>query len=109
MIDPKLGTLAVHAGEGETLAVPSTTTPVYLATTYRFSDAAAAAAYLEAPEGRWLYARLENPTVVAAERKIAALEGAETAACFGSGMAAMTAALLASLRAGDALLLCDTL
>jgi cystathionine beta-lyase/cystathionine gamma-synthase len=109
MDDPKLGTLAVHAGEGETLAVASTTTPVYLATTYRFSSAAEAAAYLEAPEGRWLYARLENPTVVAAERKIAALEGAEVAACFGSGMAAMTAALLASLRSGDALLLCDTI
>jgi len=104
----KLGTLAVHAGEGETLAVPSTTTPVYLATTYRFPDAAEAAAYLDAPEGRWLYARLENPTVIAAERKIAALEGAEAALCFASGMAAITAALLSALRAGDALLLCDT-
>ncbi|MEI7706214.1 MAG: PLP-dependent aspartate aminotransferase family protein [Deltaproteobacteria bacterium] len=109
MTGPKLGTLAVHAGEGETLAVPSTTTPVYQATTYRFDTAADAAAYLEAPEGRWLYSRLENPTVIAAERKIAALEGAEGAACFASGMAAMTAALQASLRAGDALLLCDTL
>jgi cystathionine beta-lyase/cystathionine gamma-synthase len=109
MSEPKLGTLAVHAGEGETLSVPSTTTPVYQATTYRFETAADAAAYLDAPEGRWLYARLENPTVVAAERKIAALEGAEAAACFASGMAALTAALLASLRAGDALLLCDTL
>ena len=105
----KLGTLAVHAGEGETLAVPSTTTPVYLATTYRFPDAAEAAAYLDAPEGRWLYARLENPTVIAAERKIAALEGAEAALCFASGMAAITAALLSALRAGDALLLCDTI
>ena len=109
MSEPKLGTLAVHAGEGETLSVPSTTTPVYQATTYRFESAAAAAAYLDAPEGRWLYARLENPTVVAAERKIAALEGAEAAACFSSGMAALTAALLSSLRAGDALLLCDTI
>jgi cystathionine beta-lyase/cystathionine gamma-synthase len=109
MSEPKLGTLAVHAGEGETLAVPSTTTPVYQATTYRFETAADAAAYLEAPEGRWLYARLENPTVIAAERKIAALEGAEAAACFASGMAALTAALLASLKAGDVLLLCDTL
>src|SRR5512137_482076 len=109
MSDPKLGTLAVHAGEGETLAVPSTTTPVYQATTYRFPSAADAAAYLDAPEGRWLYARLENPTVVAAERKIAALEGAEAAACFASGMAALTAALLACLRAGDVLLLCDTI
>jgi cystathionine beta-lyase/cystathionine gamma-synthase len=104
-----LGTLAVHAGEGETLAVPSTTTPVYLATTYRFPDAAEAEAYLSAPEGRWLYARLENPTVVAAERKIAALEGAEAAACFASGMAALTAATLSALRAGDALLVSDTI
>jgi cystathionine beta-lyase/cystathionine gamma-synthase len=109
MSDPRLGTLAVHAGEGETLAVPSTTTPVYQATTYRFDTAADAAAYLEAPDGRWLYSRLENPTVIAAEKKIAALEAAESAACFASGMAAMTAALLASLRAGDVLLLCDTL
>jgi cystathionine beta-lyase/cystathionine gamma-synthase len=108
MDERKLGTLAVHAGEGETLAVPSTTTPVYLATTYRFPDAAEAAAYLEAPEGRWLYSRLENPTVLAAERKIAALEAAESALCFSSGMAAITATLLATLRAGDALLLCDT-
>ncbi len=108
MREPKLGTLAVHAGEGETLSVPSTTTPVYQATTYRFDTAAEAAAYLDAPQGRWLYARLENPTVVAAERKIAALEGAEAGACFASGMAALTATFLASLRAGDALLLCDT-
>ena len=62
------GTLAVHAGEGETLAVPSVTTPVYQTTTYRFPDAAEAAAYLDRPEGRWLYSRLENPTVLAAEK-----------------------------------------
>src|SRR5512137_1247494 len=109
MAGQKIGTLAVHAGEGETLSVPSTTTPVYLATTYRFPTAADAAAYLSAPEGRWLYARLENPTVIAAERKIAALEAAEAACCFASGMAALTAALQASLRAGDALLVCDTI
>ncbi|HET8724164.1 MAG TPA: PLP-dependent aspartate aminotransferase family protein [Anaeromyxobacteraceae bacterium] len=109
MSEQRIGTLAVHAGEGETLSVPSTTTPVYLATTYRFPSAAEAAAYLDHPEGRWLYARLENPTVAAAEAKIAALEGAEAAACFASGMAALTAALLASLRAGDALLVCDTI
>jgi cystathionine beta-lyase/cystathionine gamma-synthase len=104
----KLGTLAVHAGEEEVLAVASVTTPVYQATTYRFESAAEAAAYLDHPEGRWLYARLENPTVVAAERKIAALEGAEAAACFASGMAAIHAALAGLLRAGDALLVSDT-
>jgi cystathionine beta-lyase/cystathionine gamma-synthase len=109
MTTARLGTLAVHAGEGETLAVPSVTTPVYQTTTYRFPDAAEAAAYLDRPEGRWLYSRLENPTVLAAERKVAALEGAEAAACFASGMAAISAALLGVLRAGDALVLSDSL
>ena len=105
----KLATLAVHAGEEGTWSVPSVTTPVYQATTYRFETAADAAAYLDHPEGRWLYSRLENPTVIAAERKIAALEGAEAAACFASGMAAIHAALASVLKAGDALLLADTL
>ncbi len=109
MNEPKLGTLAVHAGEEETLAIPSVTTPIYQTTTYRFPDAASAAAYLDAPGGRWLYSRLENPTVMAAERKIAALEGADASACFASGMAAIHAVLAGLLRAGDALLLADTL
>lgn len=105
----KLGTLAVHAGEDEVLAVPSVTTPVYQTTTYRFDSAREAEAYLDAPEGKWLYSRLENPTVIAAERKIAALEGAELSATFASGMAAVDAVLVALLKAGDALLLSDTM
>jgi cystathionine beta-lyase/cystathionine gamma-synthase len=109
MKSDRLGTLAVHAGEEETWAVPSITTPVFQTTTYRFPDAAAAAAYLDDPSGKWLYSRLENPTVVAAERKIAALEGAAAALCFASGMAAVSAALLSALRAGDLLLVSDTL
>jgi cystathionine beta-lyase/cystathionine gamma-synthase len=109
MANQKVGTLAVHAGEDQVWAVPSVTTPVYQTTTYRFADAAAAAAYLTEPAGKWLYARLENPTVIAAERKIAALEGAEAALCFASGMAAISGALLGVLRAGDALVVSDTL
>ncbi len=105
----KLGTLAVHAGEDETLAIPSVTTPVFQTTTYRFETAKDAAAYLDDPAGRWLYSRLENPTVIAAERKIAALEGAESAACFASGMAAVHAVLVSVLKAGDALLLADAI
>jgi cystathionine beta-lyase/cystathionine gamma-synthase len=105
----RLGTLAVHAGEDEVLAIPSVTTPVYQTTTYRFDTARDAAAYLDAPAGKWLYSRLENPTVIAAERKIAALEGAPAAALYASGMAAIDAALVGVLRAGDAVLLSDTI
>jgi cystathionine beta-lyase/cystathionine gamma-synthase len=109
MANEKLGTLAVHAGEDRIWAVPSVTTPIYQTTTYRFADAAAAAAYLSDPTDRWLYSRLENPTVIAAEEKIAALEGAEAGLCFASGMAAISGALLSVLRAGDALVVSDTL
>jgi cystathionine beta-lyase/cystathionine gamma-synthase len=109
MPNPKLGTLAVHGGEDQVWSVPSVNTPIYQTTTYRFDTAAAAAAYLDAPEGKWLYSRLENPTVVAAERKLALLEGTEQAALFASGMAAIHAALVAHLAAGDTLLVADTL
>jgi cystathionine beta-lyase/cystathionine gamma-synthase len=109
MTTPKLGTLAVHGGEAETWTVPSVNTPIYQTTTYRFDSAAAAAAYLDAPDGKWLYSRLENPTVIAAERKVALLEGAEQAVAFASGMAAVHAALIAHLAAGDTLLVADTI
>jgi cystathionine beta-lyase/cystathionine gamma-synthase len=105
----KLGTLAIHAGEEEPLTVDSVTTPIYQTTTYRFPDAAAAAAYLDAPAGKWLYSRLENPTVAAAEKKVAALEGADVACVFASGMAAISGVLLGLFRAGDALLVADAI
>jgi cystathionine beta-lyase/cystathionine gamma-synthase len=109
MSNVKLGTLAVHGGEDEVWNVPAVNTPIYQTTTYRFDSAAAAAAYLDAPDGKWLYSRLENPTVIAAERKLALLEGTEQAVLFASGMAAIHAALVAHLAAGDTLLIADTI
>jgi cystathionine beta-lyase/cystathionine gamma-synthase len=109
MANEKLGTLAVHGGEDQVWSVPAVNTPIYQTTTYRFDSAAQAAAYLDAPDGKWLYSRLENPTVIAAERKLALLEGTEQAALFASGMAAIHAALIAHLAAGDTLLVADTI
>ena len=48
----------------------------------------------------YAYSRTSNPTVEIAERKIAALEGAEGALCFGSGMAAISSAILHFVKAG---------
>jgi cystathionine beta-lyase/cystathionine gamma-synthase len=49
----------------------------------------------------YLYSRYENPTIVAAEQKLAAVDGAETSLVFSSGMAATSTALIALLSAGD--------
>ncbi|MGN0663875.1 MAG: trans-sulfuration enzyme family protein [Negativibacillus sp.] len=46
----------------------------------------------------FVYTRVSNPTIDVAERKIAALEGAQAAACFSSGMAAISAAILHFVR-----------
>lgn len=46
------------------------------------------------------YTRVSNPTIDIAERKIAALEGGDGALCFGSGMAAITSAILHFTKAG---------
>jgi cystathionine beta-lyase/cystathionine gamma-synthase len=50
---------------------------------------------------RPIYSRGDNPTVRAFEAKMAALEGAEAARAFASGMAAISAAVLSNLRAGE--------
>jgi O-succinylhomoserine sulfhydrylase len=49
----------------------------------------------------FLYARFSNPTVSMFERRMALLEGAEAARATASGMAAVTAALVGQVRAGD--------
>ncbi|MBC5993573.1 PLP-dependent transferase [Pontibacter sp. SD6] len=48
-----------------------------------------------------LYTRGNNPTVTILEKKIAALEGAEHAIAFGSGIAAVSAAVLSQVNTGD--------
>ena len=48
-----------------------------------------------------IYSRVRNPTVALFEDKMAALEGAEAGAAFGSGMAAISSVLLELLEKGD--------
>lgn len=56
---------------------------------------------LKAEHRHHVYSRGRNPTVEAAEQKLAALERGEACACFASGMAAISAVLMALLEAGD--------
>src|SRR3954469_16097453 len=77
------------------------TTPVYETTTFLFESAAEVRAYNEGKTTKFLYSRYANPTVLAVEKKIARLEGAEVALLLSSGQAATTTALMALLASGD--------
>src|SRR5437870_5226033 len=96
----KVATISVHAGTPEGPNAPLTT-PVVQSTTFRFENAEAVQRYARGEGGLYMYSRDENPTVRAAEEAVAALEGAESCVLFGSGMGAMTAALMALVSGGD--------
>jgi cystathionine gamma-synthase len=98
---PGEGTLAVHSGEPATNPNHSLTVPVHATATYTFASSDELEAHHRGEIEREEYGRYGNPTVRAAEKKIAELDGAEDAALFASGMAATTTALLAMLRAGQ--------
>ncbi|MBQ8400825.1 MAG: PLP-dependent transferase, partial [Clostridia bacterium] len=57
----------------------------------------------------YAYSRVNNPTVDIAERKIAALEGGDGALCFGSGMAAISSAILHFTKAGCHIIAVDSI
>jgi cystathionine beta-lyase/cystathionine gamma-synthase len=94
-------TKMVHGSQGVNPDADPLTTPIYETTTFLFKDAAEVKAYNEGRSQRFLYSRYGNPTVLAVEKTIAALEGAETGLLLSSGMAATATALLALLSAGD--------
>lgn len=106
-MEPALETLSVHAGRDDLAALGVHALPLDLSTTYPLHDLDEATASLDAlaaggePRGSAVYGRLHNPTVARFEEALARLEGTAAAVAFGSGMAAVTACLLAArLRGG---------
>ncbi|SNS62920.1 trans-sulfuration enzyme family protein [Actinacidiphila glaucinigra] len=102
-----LATEAVHAGREDLADLGLHAVPLDLSTTYPSRDSRAEAARLDdfavtgaALTGPPVYSRLDNPTVARFETALARLEGAESAVAFASGMAALTAALLARASMG---------
>jgi methionine-gamma-lyase len=101
-----LDTLAVHAGREDFGEIGVHAPPLDLSTTYPTGSLAEATASIDAmakggaPTGSFVYARFHNPTVARYELALAALEGARGAVAFSSGMAALTAALLAAREPG---------
>ncbi len=97
-------TEAVHAGDDKRKAFDAVPEPIAQTSTYTFADTAEIVAYTKGQHAnaeRGEYGRYGNPTVRAVEKRLAALEGTEDAACFSSGMAAVTTTVLALTRAGQ--------
>lgn len=74
---------------------------MFLTQGFAYPNAEAAEARFNGEAGGFIYARYGNPTVRMFEERIAALEGAEDAFATASGMAAVNAALMSQLKAGD--------
>ncbi|MBM3807204.1 MAG: aminotransferase class I/II-fold pyridoxal phosphate-dependent enzyme [Acidimicrobiia bacterium] len=106
----KQATKLIHAGEGiDTGQTPSLTTPIYETSTFVFASVADVEQYQEGTLNGYLYSRYENPTVVAVEQKLAAVDGAERALLFSSGMAAIATAFITLLKAGDEIICCSAI
>jgi len=100
---PGFATRAVHLASrmegglpGEPLNVPIVQTA-----NFRFDSAEVYAEVINERAEGWVYTRLGNPTVAAFENAMAELEGGERAVAFGSGMAAISSAVIAHVQAGD--------
>ncbi|UCF38810.1 MAG: aminotransferase class I/II-fold pyridoxal phosphate-dependent enzyme [Acidobacteriota bacterium] len=97
----------VHSGTEPDSATFSLNPPVVHSAPFSFPNTASLVAFAEGRSDRTQaeYGRMSNPTVKGVEKRLAALEGAEQAQLFGSGMSAVTTMLLALLGSGDHILL----
>ena len=96
-----LATTCVHAGEAPDPATGALDPPIVLSSAFGFESAAEAAGAFARENDAYIYGRWGNPTVEALEAKLAALEGAETAAATASGMAAISGAVLSLCESGS--------
>jgi O-succinylhomoserine sulfhydrylase len=93
-------TRLVHAGQMRS-NFGETSEALYLTQGFVYDSAEECAARFRGEEPGFLYSRFSNPTVAMFEARMAAFEGAEAARATASGMAAVTTALVAQLKAGD--------
>ncbi len=90
-----LNTICVHTGDVEDKVYKGAVSPMYLSTAYAYEG-------LE----KSMYPRYFNsPNQLMLAKKMAALENAQSALIFGSGMAAITTAMLSVLKSGDHVIL----
>ena len=103
---------SVHSGEIRFKAQHALVDPIFQTSTYTFENMTDAVSYQQAHlkehlTDRFEYGRYGNPTIAAAEARLAALENAEDAILVASGMAAITDTFLHFLPQGSHIVLTD--
>ena len=102
-----LSTKSVHAGEPRQKAEGAIAAPIFTASTYTFESTDALLRFVDGLEQREEYGRYGTPNERSVEAKLAALEGAEEAIVYSSGMAAIVGLLMSRLNQGDEIVFFD--
>ena len=102
-------TISLHGGKFHDTITGSHATPIFQTSTFIFDNAEQGARRFAFEEKGYIYTRLGNPNTTELEEKIALLEGAEAGLATGSGMAAISTALLTLLKQGDHIISSNTL
>ncbi|MGN0579417.1 MAG: O-acetylhomoserine aminocarboxypropyltransferase/cysteine synthase family protein [Ruminococcus sp.] len=104
----KIETKCLHEGYTPKNTEPRVV-PIVQSTTYVYDSTDDVAAVFDDPTKSLIYSRFENPTVMAVEEKIAALEGGIGAMCTSSGQAASLCSILNICQAGDSFISAATI
>lgn len=97
-------TILTHGGREPTDQFGFVNTPVYRGSTVLFPSLSA----MDSPQQPYTYGRAGNPTTQQVEEIVTALEGGHRTQLVPSGLAAITVALMACLKAGDDVLVTDS-
>ena len=100
-------TVAVHGGEDRQKFGSAITDPIFCASTYTFASTQAVIDFIEQKQPREEYGRYGNPSEKVVERKLAELEGGESALLFSTGMSAIVGLLMSKLNTGDEVVFFD--
>ncbi len=101
-------TQIVHGVHPEPAASLDLVPPIHMTSTFRFNNADHGADLFSGRDTGYIYSRIGNPTVDLLEKKMAVLEGGESAVAAASGMAAVAAAAMTLTVPGDNFVACST-
>src|SRR5512137_1897007 len=97
----RVESILLHGGQEPDPTTGSRAVPIYQTTSYQFKSTEHAANLFGLKEFGNIYTRLMNPTTDVLEKRLAALDGGAAGLAFASGQAAITAALLTIVHAGQ--------